>query len=320
MRRDPEGFRLNFDHRLVEESVLLAIPGRADEGRFRSVRDRIYDEPDLDARDVAFQKLHAEWFVFLGLGDPLEQALDERSLLKAATRQCVVAPARSKKEEGADLFVSPPLEGRDEVDRRSIGCRLKTESFLEPDALLAVLRHEFLHIFDMLDPAFDYEPELPQSEGGAMAKRLLQDRYRVLWGVTIDGRLVREGRALAGVRGRREHEFFRTFHFLGANTQDAFSRFFDHPFRTHGELVAFAQAPHLAFGDSSRPDMRCPLCGFPTHAFEPNPQRIPAEVLTRIASDFPTWRPAQGLCPQCADLYRASPLSSAAEAVLPKIS
>jgi hypothetical protein len=34
----------------------------------------------------------------------------------------------------------------DEVARRVIGLQIRPQSFLEPDALLALLRHEFLHI------------------------------------------------------------------------------------------------------------------------------------------------------------------------------
>jgi hypothetical protein len=43
-------------------------------------------------------------------------------------------------------------------------------------------------------------------------------------------------------------------------------------------------------------------------------------VLTEIARDFPDWRPADGCCRQCADLYESRPLSLAGHAALPRAS
>jgi hypothetical protein len=57
------------------------------------------------------------------------------------------------------------------------------------------------------------------------------------------------------------------------------------------------------------PGSRCPLCGFPTHAFEAHADRLPPEVVDRIRISFPTWTPSCGLCQQCADLYSSGCLS-----------
>ena len=35
----------------------------------------------------------------------------------------------------------------------------------------------------------------------------------------------------------------------------------------------------------------------------PAPEALPEEVQAAIAGDFPEWRPADGLCSRCADLY-----------------
>jgi hypothetical protein len=173
------------------------------------------------------------------------------------------------------------------------------------------------HIVDMLDPNFAYEPALPESAGGPTYDRLLTDRYRALWDTTIDGRLLRRGWAPAAVRERRLRDFARAFPMLGARTTEEFAHFFDTDSHTHSELVAFACNPG---NNSSKPGYggRCPLCRFPTYAFEPTPEHLPAAVIARIIRDFPTWRPAHGLCPQCADLYHAQPLSIAAVQQLPK--
>jgi hypothetical protein len=65
------------------------------------------------------------------------------------------------------------------------------------------------------------------------------------------------------------------------------------------------------------PGGRCPLCRFPTYAPEPNPEQLAAEVVARIVADFADWQPRHGLCGQCAELYRARPLSAGAAESLP---
>ena len=50
---------------------------------------------------------------------------------------------------------------------------------------------------------------------------------------------------------------------------------------------------------------------------EPEPARLPDEVRNAIRADFPSWEPCEGLCIQCADLYRARRLSVAAAMLLP---
>jgi len=280
-------FRVEYDPRLVEEVVLRAAVGRPEERDFRRGRDRLYELADPEKREAAFGAFHGEWFLRLGLCRPLEQALEERPALARGTRCCAVVRARSKKEEGAELFVSPdPAEGR------AIGLQLRPESFLDSEFLLGLLRHELLHIADMLDPRFGYEPGLPD-EGGAM--RLVQDRYRALWDACIDGRLVQEGRAPGAARQQRMQDFSRAFPALG---EGEFARFFDQPFHTHAELLERALRP------GAGREGRCPLCRLPTRVFEPQPEGLPPGVLARIRGDFPSWEPGQGVCRQCADLYR----------------
>jgi hypothetical protein len=197
--------------------------------------------------------------------------------------------------------------------------RLDPQRVLDGDSLLPFLRHELLHIADMLDPVFGYEPRLPRAELGPAHERLLQDRYRVLWDTYIDGRLCRHGRATVLARDGRLQEFARTFPMLGDGAGETFTRFFDGTCLTHANLVTFAvnpanvsgSAPFNRFPDSPvlqvgpRAGQRCPLCGFPTHSFAGNPDRLPAEIVDRIQADFPTWSPSRGLCRQCSDLYHS---------------
>jgi hypothetical protein len=286
---------------------------------FRGERNRLYQIMDPEERDAAFHEFHSTWFERLDLGRPIWQALREQPLILTGTRACIVVHPRGSRDEGAELFVSPGGEGSGEAERRSVGIRLDPRRLLDEECLLAFLRHELFHIADMLDSAFGYRPRLPCAELGPAHERLLQDRYRVLWDTYIDGRLVRQGRAPAPVRDRRLHEFTKTFPMLSNRNEKAFSRFFDRPSLTHADLVSFStnltsRISNFQFPDSNlpagtghsfTPGERCPLCGFPTHAFEPNPDQLPAEVVARIRADFPTWQPSLGLCQQCADLYHS---------------
>jgi hypothetical protein len=327
MTTSNEHFHVDYDARLVEEAMLRALRGRAEEGDFHRERDRLYEIADAEERDAAFRAFHGDWFVRLGLDRLIRRAFDERPRLRTCVGRCAVTAARSKRDEGADLFVSPAEAGQGEAqrmhigaDRRSIGIQVRPESLLEPDRLLDLLRHELLHVEDMLDPLFGYEPVLPRSEVGPAYDRLLQDRYRALWDATIDGRLLRAGVASGSVRDRCLRDFARAFPMFGERTPEAFSRFFDGTSHTHADLVAFALDPdaHLERSHIPHRGTRCPVCGFPTYDLEPAAERLPPDFVARVTADFPGWHPAQGICRQCADLYRARPLSEAELALLPK--
>ncbi len=284
---------VEYDPFLVEEAVFLALRERPEAPEFHREREPLYEQEDLEERERAFRELYRRWFVRLHLGDPLERALEGGPLLLSSIRRWVVRRAVGEKEEGAELFVHPK-EGY------TVRLLLRPLLFLDPQALLTLLRSELLHIADMLDPDFGYEPVLLGEEGGAVYDRLLQDRYRTLWNTTVQGRMVRYGWAAPSVRSLCFQEFARTFPMLGDQTLELFSRFFDGERPSHRELKAFALRP----AKGPQPAGRCPLCRFPTYAFLPHPEDLPAPVLERIRRDFPGWHPVQGLCLQCGDLYQ----------------
>lgn len=274
-------FAIEYEPRLVEETVLRALRGRAEEAKFRAERDRLYEIADLEERDAAFRAFHAVWFERLGLGREINEAVQERPSVAANTTRCLVACASSDGDEGAELFVSPG-KGADEAPRRAVLIRLRPETLMFPDRLRFVLRHELTHIADMVDPGFGYEPRIPASNAGPSREPLLQERYRVLWDAFIDGRLARLGWASAGIRAERLHDFTRAFPMLRERTRKAFDRFFEGTSLTHADLVAFAADPERTLGRkqaSPHPGGGCPLCGFPTHDFEPEPDRLPSRLL-----------------------------------------
>lgn len=234
---------IEYEPRLVEEAVLLALRARAEETEFRKERDPLYEVADPEAREAAFRACHARWFERLGLGRAVIQELGERPSVAASATRLLVVFASSARDEVAELFVSPGT-GQVGEEERVVVIRLRPETLTLPDRLRSFFRHELLHIEDMLDPRFGYEPEFPLS-AAPVNRRVLQDRYRVLWDAFIDGRLARQGWVPAGIRAERLRDFARAFPMLRERTEEAFGRFFEATSLTHAELVAFAADPSV---------------------------------------------------------------------------
>ncbi|MBI3940875.1 MAG: hypothetical protein HY315_08575 [Acidobacteria bacterium] len=319
----PLRFYIEYDAQLVEEAVLGRAEGHSEEGAFRRARNRIYQVSDCERREREFRDFHAEWFDRLKLGHPIAAALNEQPSLRQQTRFCRILCAKSSKEEGADLHRARGAQpvsvtGADTV----ILIKLKPETLLDPLGLRTLLRHELMHIADMLDPGFGYQPLLPQSEAGPTYDSLVRERYRVLWDTWIDGRLLRRGRLGEAIRERRRVDFLTTFPMCGQEAEEKFRQVFDSDSQTHAGLMAFALDPGIA-GDRSQAGapraQQCPLCRFPSFNLIDGRVDLSADALEEIALDFPNWLPEHGLCGQCADLYRERKTSRAAEAVLPRI-
>lgn len=310
---------LRYDPRLIEEAVFLALRNHPDGRQYQKDRERVYEIADARERDRIFGELNQEWLVRLGLNKAVEQSLAEQPGISSRAGSCFVGRVAQAKEEGAELFVAPD-EQLDATACRIVSILLRPESMLQPQVLLTFLRHELFHIADMLDPAFAYEPALPKAEGGPTYDTLITNRYRALWDVTINGRMTRRGWLAASAREQQLSDFLNAFPMLEENPEELFKPFFDSEQPKHAELVAFAFDPRAASGrgiHKSAPGTHCPLCRFPTHAYEPEPDSLGAAVLQAITDDFPNWNPSRGLCVQCADLYRGRRMSMDALRLLP---
>ena len=297
--------RLTYDPELVEETVLQAeramplLEARA----FRRERNRLYRIADPERREAAFRSLHLGWFTRIGCHESIGTVvaacedvagrLDEGRVLRAVARH----------DEGADLVDHVATGAVDE--RPILVLRLRPATVLDPDRVRALLHHDLMHVADMLDPAFGYARSLPSSADGPSGDNIQRDRYRVLWDVTIDGRRARRGLADPRLRDARREEFAATFAMLGDEGPHAFDDWFDRIEPTHAALVAFAQAPNGEGSTNPADAGRCPLCHFPVAALDPRPGRLSAAGQAMIRADYPAWRPGQGLCAQCLDLYEA---------------
>jgi hypothetical protein len=291
---------------LVEETVLLAegTLGPADAQTFRRERDGLYDHVDPDKREADFRAFHMRWFARLGLHRVIEDIVAPRADILNHVAGCRVSRALIRRDEGADLLDPSPATARVDV-RPTLALRLRPPALLEPATLGTFLAHELMHVTDMLDPAFAYERALPPSDDGPSSDNILRDRYRVLWDVTIDGRLARHGRADARTRETRRQEFAATFAMLGDEGPRLFDDWFDRVVPTHPALVAFAQEPNGVGSTNPADSGRCPLCHFPVAALDARPGGLSAAAQAIVCDEYPAWSPDQGLCPQCLDLYEA---------------
>ncbi len=300
---------LDVDPDLVEEVLLMFMRRMAETGRpayereYRRQVEPIYARVPVPDREAAFRQAHWRLFVRWGLDRPIREVLDEFPDVRRAVRAVAVARALSSREEGADL--SP--------DHQKVGLRVRSERFLDPEGLCRFLRHEFQHVADLLDPAFRYDPtDVPERTPGVQA--IVYGRYRVLWAVTVDGRLERAGRPTVASREDRWREFQAVYRSLPeADLRAAFERLWTWDRPTHPELWAMAQDPRrvlawaqgTAEAPAGKPSLRlpgdpCPLCRFPTHRWV---EALSPEATARVRTDFPTWDPTQGVCERCAEVY-----------------
>jgi hypothetical protein len=279
--------------------VLLAEGGLSapEAAAFRAERDRIYDVDDPDEREARFEELHGRYFIHLGLDRPLHEALAERPELLLRARGCRVLPAISRTEEMADVRSEVGAPGE---SAPTLVVRLRPQSLLDHETLRTLLRRELLHVSDMLDPSFGYLRELPDVDTDPAVVNLLRERYRVLWDASTDGRLCREGLLGADVRAPCLSEFARAFPMLGEGAEAAFAPWFDGPRPSHAAMVGFIQEP---LGPGTVDEARCPLCRLPTPALERGEAALDPEVLRAIRRDHPAWRPEQGRCARCAEVY-----------------
>jgi hypothetical protein len=300
-------YRIEYQPQLMEDAVLYAISSRPDKSLFRSERDQLYERNHDEDREQAFQQLHQRWFHRLELEGPLLQALEYWPILFASTHRCILTKARSPKTAGAELYVAPPQPSVSERERRTVVIQLTPELLAQSPQLLAFLRHELLHIVDMLDPNFGYEATLPKTTTGPAHDHFLQERYRVLWDMTIDGRLYQKGWLSHEVREKHLAKFERTFPGTKGELEKMFSFFFDTIPHTHCELVSFAQNPEawlVGISPQASRNGRCALCHFPTfHLIDPND--LSPELFAKIQKEKPDWITAEPVCQQCVDLYEA---------------
>jgi hypothetical protein len=201
-----------------------------------------------------------------------------------------------RKDEGAELYVSAE-HGRSAV------VAMRAERFERDAPVAGLLRHEFMHLSDMVDPAFGYSPTLKLPGFNSTQQRITRERYRLLWDITIDGRLFRAGRS-ASRRNHHEAIFHRAFSFWPESRRaEVFDSHWNGTAPRHEDLLALAADPRdLSHAVAPLPGGLCPLCQFPTFDWA-DVRALSAETLAGLRKPFPQWTPEQGVCGRCVEVF-----------------
>jgi hypothetical protein len=321
---------IEFDPLLTEEVVLREINRRAtrgDPGVFEEYHRRIDPLYELPNREKLrrIREINDEFFAELGFSDIIPQVLDEFPVILKKVRTVYVG--RAMQEDEADLAVNESL-GAESPHPETLLLKLNTESFSDTERLRRVVRHELMHVQDMLDEDFGYEPVLLSLP--FLERALVTRRYRVIWDIYIDARLLREGRETISNKEERRREFEALYLKipLPERTQ-VFEGLWSLENLRHAEMLEFARdASSLLTRFTERrervflPGNPCPLCRFPTYRWMDNIEGVDEWVIRAIQSDFPDWGPEDGACERCIEIYQArasaDPLNWGAETRRPR--
>jgi hypothetical protein len=305
--------QLRYDDDFIEAAVFLCASGRRrgiaplQVARFHREREKLYAILDPDERNAAFFKLHLEWFREWKLEKMLTGLLSEYASLYSALNVLAFRKARERTEEGAELYVqNGDGEALKPVSRHAV-VALRAERLARDEDLIPFLRHEFMHLHDMLDADFDYSPQLHLSGQNASQQRLTRERYRLLWDVTIDGRLTNSGRATVGDRGQHWAAFERAFGFWPEQRRDEiFGSLWNGQWPRHAELLEIASDPReVKCSHEPLPGAPCPLCGFSTFQWA-GAEQIKGDVGRAVLREFPHWTSDQGACGRCVEVYAST--------------
>lgn len=297
--------QLRYDEDFVEAAVFLCASGRRKGvpslqiSRFHREREKLYGVLDPDERNTAFFKLHLDWFREWGLEQPLTDMLNEFPLVREQLGVLGVRKTTGKNDEGAELYVN-------EAGQRTGLLALRLERLTNDVALHDYLRHEFTHLHDMLNPAFGYSPVLELPGLNAAQKRLARERYRLLWDITIDGRLIAAGHTAMQTREQHAAAFVRGYSFWPEQRQaESFDALWRNSNPRHADFLALIADPRgLRDAHRPAPGASCPLCDFPTFDWAA-PDAVTENILKRIAMEFPAWSREHGLCNRCLETYEA---------------
>jgi hypothetical protein len=268
-----------------------------------------YDHRDQRRRDHAFAVMHERWFDELGLRDLIARLVNEFPHVRERVTRLMVTHAPGAKARTVELF------GVD--DRYTVVMAVSPATLLDRPAFEYWARHELMHVDDMLDPAFGFDAAKRPIGATAAARNRAQDRYAVLWALSVDIRLSQRGLAPPDVGPRRMAELGRAFGLADAGRsgcsfetlqtqpiwqQPNHSRMLD--WAAHG-LPQTSEIPGDAPSTGLAPPAGapCPLCGFQTFDWTCEAGQL-AELEGVILPDFPGWTVHQPICTRCADIYR----------------
>lgn len=317
--------RIEFETTLLEETVFQALRGgtpeqRALESAYRRDADTLYSLPSGPAREEAFLGLQSKTFSKLGLREHIDAVFAHFPVLASRLERAIFLLAPLRKDQDAELF-----GGSGHAFNMFV--RTTAATLIDPQAFARFAHHEFSHIADMLDSKFEYS-RTPQFAGvNSVQREIARERYRELWDLYIDARLLQAGKP---AQQERQGHFFNFIRLFGesALTREIFEQLWTLDFATPPSQPAFiaaAGSPEAlcALAGLSFPQQAdairtfatvCPVCACATKVWVNEPATLNTEIQARIVARVPSWTPEKGLCVQCSEFFALPPAEALAEA------
>ena len=293
---------------------------------FHEFADPIYEKFSLDDREPEFKKLYQHLFAKWGFAEILRDAFEEFPLLKDKIGIVLVRGVLKEDQEGVDILrkwgiVEEKLAKQfEEKGQKGVGIKLVPRRFYDP-AITKYLRHELTHISDMLDENFGYDADTKVGLNPG-EEHLILNRYRVLWSLHVDSRIVRSGKEPVFSKEYRFREFRSWYRkILPGQVESVFEGLWQTDYLTHAELVEMAsdtsrvieraievedsEVPEVPTKPMLLPGFPCPLCRFPTYSWVENlDQVLESYVLDFIRENHPGWDVEYGACDRCVEVYK----------------
>ena len=297
---------------LLEEVINMEIKRREEEGdlklakEYHSLREPQYELPlDEDEREEAFEEVDKKFFAKLSLDTGIKEVLEEFSMINEDVGLMEIMQAYSRDEENSNIS-----NKHIETGQKAAIIRLRAQCFFDSASQKQVIRHECMHLKDILDDTFGYNRK--RFSNNPTEETFIRDRYRAIWDIYIESRLAKEGKE--SVLGKDDS--FKEFDAIYSKIPEAhrkaiFERLWERERMTHTEIVELAKDPYkllqmVEAGQEGKiknivlPGSSCPLCKFPT--YKPV-QDISSAVKDAIKEDFPNWEDGWWACERCVDLY-----------------
>ncbi|MBI3603351.1 MAG: hypothetical protein HY205_02755 [Nitrospirae bacterium] len=323
---------IRFQPALLQEVIDSFVEKTEREGdptyykEFHELADPIYERFTLDDREAEFKKLYQYFFGTWGFSDIIRDAFEEFPSLKERVGIVLIKGVLKEDQEGVDILrkwgsVEQDLAKQfEDQGLKGVGIKLIPRRFYDP-ALTRYCRHELMHISDMLDPVFNYDPDTKVGQNPG-EETLILHRYRVLWCQNIDSRLIRIGKESMLSREDRFKEFRSWYRKIPpAQLKSVFEGLWQSEMLTHAELIEMAsdtvrvmdraldieggEVPDVPSKVMLMPGFPCPLCRFPTYSWvEDLEQKLEKHVLEFIRENHPGWDTEFGACDRCVEVYK----------------
>lgn len=300
----PVGRGPDYSRDFMEEAVFTAVTFKERQGvekmiteRFHQEREQVYSGEQV-GREEAFAGVYEKYFSQLGLKSFFEDFHRQYASFPKNNICSFIRPARSRKSEGVELYVRS--------NAKTMVTSLQIDWVCDLTFLGAYLRHEWQRVDDMLNPEFRYDACASLEADHEIEENLNRDRYRILWDLNIAVRLENQSKASYLSRNGLESQFRRAF--LGWREDECKRILYavcSSGLRTQQELIQWASVKRRRFYSGGQAPQQCPLCSFTSYGLVTMGEKKWENVQALIRASYPAWNPDDGVCPQCAELFRS---------------